>query len=369
MSFIRFDLTSYSRSIALGVEYENTTLSAPINEWSWVLDGDKIFSQISSFDPLFQECIDRNVSYYGDFNFTDNGLLIESESRISKAKFEDVHGTFEVTFDVPLTWKELNYSSIKENIYDSNNVFVGTINDDLISAGKGDDVLAGGEGDDIVNGEEGLDIAVFVGEKDQYLIHLSSQFQLIVSDIDPSDRDYGEDKLTGIEVVAFNEEYFAMSDLRLEALLNSPASVSRNVNRLFNSHTGKHLFSANQLEIDYLVGGGNGWSNEGISYSTPESPTAEIYRFLVASENRHFYTANQAERDNIIAQLPDFVYEGIAYNAYSIKDYPQDAIPVVRYFNPVINTHLYSTSSEEQHILDKSPQWINEGLAWFGDPI
>ena len=54
MSFIRFDLTSYSRSIALGVEYENTTLSAPINEWSWVLDGDKIVSQISSFDPLFK---------------------------------------------------------------------------------------------------------------------------------------------------------------------------------------------------------------------------------------------------------------------------------------------------------------------------
>ena len=368
MSYIKFNFASYSRSVALGVEFENTTFSAPINNWSWVRRSDHISTNILSFDLLFQEWVDRDVSYYGDFVFTDDGLLIENESRINRAIFEDTHGIFEFIFDNPLTWKELDESGIKESIYSSNNIFVGTIHDDLIAAGDGDDILAGARGNDILRGGKGEDIAVFNGKKQGFSLQLSSQYQLTVLDIDSADQDYGLDQLTGIEVVAFGDEYFSMNDLRLEALLNSPVSSSRYVNRLFNSQTGKHLFSAIQAEIDFLVGGETGWIKEGISYSAPQSETAEVYRFFVSSENRHFYTANQSERDIIISQMSDYVYEGVAYDAYSVDDYPFGAIPVVRYFNPVIKTHLYSTSLEEQNILSQDSNWINEGLAWYGDP-
>tara|TARA_B100000674_G_C37956222_1_gene969737 strand:- start:730 stop:1839 length:1110 start_codon:yes stop_codon:yes gene_type:complete len=369
MSYIKFNFASYPRSIAFGVEFENTTFSAPISDWSWIRQGDYLSTSISSFDPLFQEWIDRDVSYYGDYIFTDDGFLVERDSRINTARFQDSYGVFEISFDTPLTWQELDESGIKERIYASNNVVVGTVNDDLIVGDRGDDVLAGSAGNDIIKGEQGQDIAVFAGIKQGYSLQLSSQYQLIVSDVDNSDQDYGVDKLTGIEVVVFNDEYFSMSDLRLEALLNSPGSVSRYVNRLFNSSTGKHLFSAIQSEIDYLVGGDDGWSNEGISYAAPQSPTAEVYRFFVSSESRHFYTATQSERDIIISQMSDFVYEGVAYSAYSVDDDPLGKVPVIRYFNPLIKTHLYSTSLEEQNILDRDLNWINEGLAWYGDPV
>ena len=368
MSYVKFNFTTYPRSVALGAEFENTTFSAPINNWSWFRHDDHVSANISSFDPLFQEWIDRDVSYYGDFVFTDDGLLIESQSRVNRAKFEDKYGIFEITFDTPLTWEELDEHGIKESIYSLNNVLLGTINDDLLAAGNGDDILAGGRGNDILRGGKGQDIAVFNGLKQGFSLQLSSQYQLIVMDTDSLDQDYGVDQLTGIEVVVFNDEYFSMNDLRLEALLNSPVSSSRHVKRLLNSQTGKYLFSAIQSEIDFLVGGGTGWVNEGISYSAPQSETAEVYRFFVSSENRHFYTANQSERDIIISQMSDFIYEGVAYNAYSVDDHPLDAIPVIRYFNPENKTHLYSTSLEEQNNLSQDANWINEGLAWLGDP-
>ena len=77
MTYVKFNYSSYSRSIAIGVDFENTTFSAPISEWSWISEGDHLRSKISSFDPLFQEWVDREVSYYGDYVFTDDGLLIE----------------------------------------------------------------------------------------------------------------------------------------------------------------------------------------------------------------------------------------------------------------------------------------------------
>ena len=369
MSYIKFNFASYPRSIAFGVEFENTTFSAPISDWSWLRQGDYLSTSISSFDPLFQEWIDRDVYYYGDYSFTDDGFLVERDSRINAVKFEDSYGVFEISFDTPMTWEELDTSGIKQSIYASNNVVVGTVNDDLILGGNGDDVLAGNAGNDIIKGEQGQDIAVFAGIKQGYSLQLSSKYQLTVSDIDMSNQDYGVDKLTGIEVVVFNDEYFSMSDLRLEALLDNPGSVSRNVNRLFNSLTGKHLFSAIQSEIDYLVGGDVGWSNEGISYAAPQSPTADVHRFFVSTENRHFYTATQSEKDIIISRMSDFVYEGVAYSAYSVDDYPMGAVPVIRYFNPLIKSHLYSTSPEEQNILDQDSNWINEGLAWYGEPM
>ena len=367
MSYIKFNFVSYARSIAFGVEFENTTFSAPISDWSWARRDNYLSTRISSFDPLFQEWIDRDVSYYGDYSFTEDGTLVEEDSLISTAIFEDSYGAFEVSFDTPLTWKELDKHGIKENIYASDNVVVGTINDDLIIGGNGNDILGGYLGNDIIKGGRGQDIAVFAGMKQGFSLQLSSEYQLTVSDIDSSNQDYGVDKLTGIELVVFNDEYYSMSDLRFEALLNSPFSVSRQVNRLFNSSTGKHLFTAIQSEIDYLVGGDAGWVNEGVSYAIPQSPTAEVHRFFVFSENRHFYTANQFEKDFIISQMSDFRYEGVAYNVYSVDDYPLSAIPVIRYFNPVSKTHLYSTSSYEQSILDQDSNWINEGLAWYGD--
>ena len=61
--------------------------------------------------------------------------------------------------------------------------------------------------------------------------------------------------------------------------------------------------------------------------------------------------------------------EGAAFSAYSTGDFPSDAIAVVRYLSQDTGSHVYSTSAYEQGMLDRDRNWINEGIAWHGDPM
>ena len=143
------------------------------------------------------------------------------------------------------------------------------------------------------------------------------------------------------------------------------------IHRLYNSILKKHLFSSNTEEINGLTSGNNGWLDEGIAYYSPldTDATLDVYRFYVSSEDRHFYTANTSERDLIMASkdLSHYNYEGVAYQAYGHESKPDGAIGVVRYYNTISNSHLYSTNIFEQEILDADKYWINEGIAWYGD--
>ena len=142
------------------------------------------------------------------------------------------------------------------------------------------------------------------------------------------------------------------------------------INRLYNPSQGKHLFSSNQYEIDLLTGGG--WVNEGVIYNAPTEATTDVFRFYIPAEGRHFYTALEGERDIIIGNQETFsgwVYEGPAFSAYSTSDFPEDAVAVVRYLNQETGSHVYSTSIYEQGILDQDSLWLNEGIAWYGDPM
>ena len=146
-------------------------------------------------------------------------------------------------------------------------------------------------------------------------------------------------------------------------------SLSNSVYRLYNSKTGKHLFSSNQGEIDILTGEGGDWNNEGISYTSPGIGTANVYRFYVGNQNRHFYTANESERDAIIASssFSSWLYEGAAFNCFSVDQRPDSSLAVVRYLDRSSGSHVYSTSPVEQSILDNSLNYLNEGIAWYGD--
>ena len=84
----------------------------------------------------------------------------------------------------------------------------------------------------------------------------------------------------------------------------------------------------------------------------------------------HTSAALDSERDIIIGDettFSDWEYEGSAFSAYSTNDFPPDAVAVVRYLNEVSGNHVYSTSTVEQWILDQDSNWLNEGVAWYGD--
>ena len=157
--------------------------------------------------------------------------------------------------------------------------------------------------------------------------------------------------------------------LNLEGALQSAGALAdKTVVRLYNSSTGKHLISSNKSEIDILVG--DSWKNEGALYYSPEEATADVFRFYISEENRHFYTALESERDMIIGNKDTYSgweYEGGAFSSYSTSDFSDDAVAVVRYLNEESGNHVYSTSTLVQGILDQDSNWINEGIAWYGD--
>ena len=157
--------------------------------------------------------------------------------------------------------------------------------------------------------------------------------------------------------------------VNLEGALQAAGALGdKTVVRLYNSSSGKHLFSSNKNEIDILVG--DSWKNEGALYYSPEEATAEVFRFYISEENRHFYTALESEKDMIIGNKDIFSgweYEGGAFSSYSTSEYSDDAVAVFRYLNEESGNHVYSTSTVEQEILDQDSNWINEGIAWYGD--
>ena len=150
------------------------------------------------------------------------------------------------------------------------------------------------------------------------------------------------------------------------ATSNIDSLTGLSVRRLRNSGSSKFLFSSNEYEINLLTD--SGWFDEGISYNEPIKGNASVYRFNITTEGRHFYTANEYERDLLRDQMSGqgWIYEGAAFKVYGNEEAPDDAVPIVRYFN---NTqgHLYSSSSIEQNILNSDPAWINEGIAWYGE--
>ena len=106
-----------------------------------------------------------------------------------------------------------------------------------------------------------------------------------------------------------------------------------------------------------------------MSYRSVSTDSANLHRFFVEGENRHFYTANNREKDLIMKSpnMQHYNYEGIAFKVYGQSDATEGSLAVVRYLNKETGSHLYSTSPYEQSILDASSEWVNEGIAWYGE--
>ena len=182
-------------------------------------------------------------------------------------------------------------------------------------------------------------------------------------------KDSGEDTLTnisGFDSISISGYIYNSQDFRDLALQHVGADFRDEVQRLYNTNTGNHVYSANQTEIDYLTGNEIGWVAEGVSYKSDENASQAVYRFFV--DGKHFYTANERERDLLInsPEFSNYIYEGESHKVYGLSDEkPEETIAVKRYFNTLDGSHIYSTSIIEQNILSESTAYVDEGIAWY----
>ena len=127
--------------------------------------------------------------------------------------------------------------------------------------------------------------------------------------------------------------------------------------RLYNPGNGKHHYTTDTSERDFLVA--NGWIYEGVAWYAPEAGEP-IYRVYNPGNDNHLYTMDVAERDRLVDG--GWIYEGIlCYSAGS------DGVPLYRVFNPYVtlNPHHYTDSLEECAFLE-SNGWRIEGISWYG---
>ncbi len=189
---------------------------------------------------------------------------------------------------------------------------------DRIEGTLGDNLIYGYGGDDVINGGLGIDTVAFRGKIDEYryLFCPLEEGKLIIAD-QSFNRD-GIDRLTGVEFVKLGIDVYDIEDIRKMVLLQSEPIIVPEVKRLYNKNTGTHLFTSNETEVAYLVGGSLGWVNEGDAYKNSENATESVYRFSV--DGRHFYTASEAEKDIIIDSQPNYKFEGEVHKAYGVND-------------------------------------------------
>ncbi|MEM8753269.1 MAG: calcium-binding protein, partial [Pseudomonadota bacterium] len=124
----------------------------------------------------------------------------------------------------------------------SNDVLVGTRQEDYLLGGMGDDTLHGGAEDDGLHGGEGTDVARFSGSVADYAI-AELDGGHVISGAD------GEDFLVSIEFLSFDDGVFSIEDVLSGA---AAASVAENGS---DHASGREVFEV--AEADVKVGGVN----------------------------------------------------------------------------------------------------------------
>lgn len=150
------------------------------------------------------------------------------------------------------------------------------------------------------------------------------------------------------------EEFY--KDIRPICEKNYDLPTPLNLSRFSRPDGQDWLMSSNPEEISLLLDAG--WQNEGNVGSTGIG--GNVIRFYNVYSGDRMYSANAKEIQNYRdAKSDGWIDEGVAFRQGS-------NVQVIRYITP-FQTHLWSTSKEEQQILDAAEKygWKREGVAFY----
>jgi hypothetical protein len=119
----------------------------------------------------------------------------------------------------------------------------------------------------------------------------------------------------------------------------------------------------------------NVWTFEGIAYFTvsdSRDPNAvPVYRFWSPVLSSHFYTISEDEKDMLLRNFPEvWTLEGTAFYAFPEGRQPPETCPVYRFWSAALGCHFYTISEGERDNLVRSFSrvWTLEGIAWYAYP-
>ncbi len=155
------------------------------------------------------------------------------------------------------------------------------------------------------------------------------------------------------------------------------------VHRFYQFEKGFHLYTTDDVEIDYVreksASGELSYQYEAEKFrvlsddkdaltgATLEGVEA-VYRFFNTETGSHLYTTDEVEKAYIEENLPNYNSEGIKYHAFESQPEGIETIPVFRLLNGNTGSHLYTIEqSELNYIQDNLPHFTleNNGEATF----
>ena len=155
------------------------------------------------------------------------------------------------------------------------------------------------------------------------------------------------------------------------------------VHRFYHFEKGFHLYTTDDVEIDYVreksATGELSYRYEAEKFrvlsddkdaltgATLEGVEA-IYRYFNTETGSHLYTTDEVERAYIEENLPNYNFEGIKYHAFETQPEGIETIPVFRLLNSITGSHLYTIDQNElNYIQNNLPHFNmeNNGEATF----
>ena len=141
------------------------------------------------------------------------------------------------------------------------------------------------------------------------------------------------------------------------------------VYRFFNTSTGVHFYTIDEVEKDYVLNNLSNYILEEGTYAAVDPLTGEeVYRFFNNQTGAHLYTTDKVEKDYIIENLGNFDYEGIKF--YASETQVDNSVPVYRFYEPSKGVHFYTSNEvEKTFVEDNLANYIPEGVAYYAFPI
>ncbi|RED51620.1 tandem-95 repeat protein [Aestuariispira insulae] len=155
--------------------------------------------------------------YDADGNAQTDEILVNADSQVSDDQNAQVAALRDGGYVV--TWwsgagEDGSGRTIQQRVFsgsgekldgtDGNDVLIGDSGGDTIDGSGGDDLLTGNVGDDIIDGGDGDDIAVFNGNRTDYVIEDNGDGTLTVRDLDAvAGGDDGTDTVSNVETLRF----------------------------------------------------------------------------------------------------------------------------------------------------------------------
>ena len=149
--------------------------------------------------------------------------------------------------------------------------------------------------------------------------------------------------------------------------------------RFFRPDLGVHFYTASKVERDSIDDNLPQYVYEGESFISASNTTDSlsgakpVYRFFNISTGAHLYTISQTEREHISNNLANYSFEGVAYYGYQSQSDRPGAVPLYRFYNPLIDAHFYTPSTVERDtVLANLPDYRFEGdngIAFYVEPI